>query len=248
MPSLLERQERLAAALESADAATEAGVEVYRRAIAANYRRALAATYPVVRELLGRAAFEEAVDAFVRAHPPVSGDLNVYGAEFGALLAPVLADMARLEWAVDEAARSADVDATPAEVIAALTVLPEEAIEHVRLRLHPSCRLVANRIAVYETWRARQGGASAPVSIMTEEPSSDLLLVRRHEGRALVERIAPGEFAWLRALHSGETFADALTQALERDAAFDLESTLSARVHDGTVCGVEPGRYNPRHG
>ena len=74
------------------------------------------ATYRVVRELVGAPFFDAAVDAFVRAHPSTGGDLNVYGGEFADFLAayphardlPYLPDVARLEWALDEAHRAAD--------------------------------------------------------------------------------------------------------------------------------------------
>lgn len=251
MASLLELQERFAAELESEKAASARGVDVYRRAIAANYRRALAATYPVVRDLLGAAAFEEAVDAFVAAHPPVSGDLNVYGGGFPDFLerhAPGRSDardMARLEWAIDESARAGDTGSAPAGVVAALAALGEDAAAQARLSVHPSCRLVSTEIPVYRTWSAHQGSTHRGTR---EDVEGEFLLVHRHAARTLVERIAAAEFTWLRALRSGETFGDALACALERDESFDLEKALGERVHDGTICGVERGRYNPRHG
>jgi len=156
-------------------------------------------------------------------------------------------DMARLEWAIDESARAADVESTPAGVIAALTVLEDEAISDVVLELHPSCRLFSAPTPAYETWSARQRGAIEDAA-GRERARGEFLLVRRSEGRVLVAPITAGEFAWLRALQSGETFGDALGHALECDAGFDLESALAERVHDGTICGIEPGRYNPRHG
>ena len=98
MPSLRELQAGFADALLGDDGAPPAfatiptgrAVErmaVYRRALFANYRNALGATFPVVRQLVGAPFFDTAVDAFVRAHPSTSGDLNVYGDAFGDFLA-----------------------------------------------------------------------------------------------------------------------------------------------------------------
>jgi hypothetical protein len=86
-------------------------IAIYRRTVFANYRNALAATYPVVKRLVGAPFFNTAVDSYVHAHPSASGDLNVYGDAFGDFLAayphaanlPYLPDVARLEWAIDEA-------------------------------------------------------------------------------------------------------------------------------------------------
>jgi len=252
MRSLLELQERFAASLEPGGATRAPGIDVYRHAIGANYRRALAATYPVVRELLGPAAFDEAVDAFVPAHPPTSGDLNVYGDAFARFLEqhapnrPDARDMARLEWAIDESARAADGACTPAQIVAGFTLLEEDAVAQVTVHLHPSCRLLRTATAIHAAWSARQ--AASGIAAPDEGSAGELLLIRRHAARTVVERVRAGEFTWLRALQAGETFGEALSQALDADAGFDLERTLAERVHDGTVCGIEPGRYNPRHG
>ena len=119
---------------------------IYRRAVFANYRNALGATYPVVKKLVGEPFFHAAVDAFVLAHPSVSGDLNVYGGEFGAFLAgygpaaalPYLPDVARLEWAMDEASRAADDDASPDAVLAAFAAVTPERLPALRLETRGS--------------------------------------------------------------------------------------------------------------
>ncbi len=98
MRSLAELQQRFARSLYAPEGAAPefdvAGsgspserMDIYRRAVRANYRKALGATYPVVRRLVGESAFSDAVDAFVRAHPSASGDLNDYGDAFGTFLA-----------------------------------------------------------------------------------------------------------------------------------------------------------------
>lgn len=242
MPSLLELQERFAASLQAIPRSP--GMDAYRQSIDANYRRALGASYPVVREIIGHDAFDTAVDAFVAAHPPTSGDLNVYGAGFPAFLQhrhpqqPHLADLARLEWAFDESSRAPESQATPQEVAAALTLLGEEAVGETRLALHPSCRLVATRRAVYATWSSHQQPPGGTRIVAPAARQSEWLMTRREHDRTLVERLTAAEFAWLEALGGGASFAAAIVQALAADAAFDLEQALYTRVHDGTICAV----------
>src|SRR5262245_28084906 len=99
----------------------DARFAIYRANQRANYRNALAATYPVVKRLTGATFFDAAIDAFVAAHPPVSGDLNDYGERLGGFLGryapavdlPYLPDVARLEWAIDEANRADDAARVP---------------------------------------------------------------------------------------------------------------------------------------
>jgi len=128
MPALRDLQQRFAAGLRG-DGPAGRNLAVYRATVSANYRAAMAATYPVVRLIVGGAFFDTAVDAYTAAFPSTGGDLNVYGGRFGDWLAaypyavhlPYLADVARLEWAIDEAARAADCEATPARVLDALS-------------------------------------------------------------------------------------------------------------------------------
>src|SRR4029453_7123257 len=118
MPSLSELQRRFAATVLDLAREPHARIAVYRHTIFANYRNALGATHRVVRELTGVPFFDAAVDAFVLAHPSTGGDLNVYGDAFASFLAtyphaaplPYLPDVARLEWAMDEAHRAADAE------------------------------------------------------------------------------------------------------------------------------------------
>src|SRR5205085_7920191 len=127
-------------------------IAIYRRTIFANYRKALSASYPVVKRLTGAPFFEAAVDAFVGEHPSESGDLNVYGESLGDFLAtyrpadelPYLADVARLEWAIDESSRAAEATCVPESVLAALAIAPPDRLPALRLRLEASCRLVAS--------------------------------------------------------------------------------------------------------
>src|SRR5215472_11559161 len=129
MPSLREVQRGFAAAIVFGDFAAvavlgivdggldaAARIGIYRNNVLGNYRKALGATYPVVRKLVGAQFFNAAVDAFVRAYPSQHGDVNRYGGELPRFITsypparelPYLPDVARLEWAVDQAAIAAD--------------------------------------------------------------------------------------------------------------------------------------------
>lgn len=225
----------------------DAGLRVYRNAVRANYRNALAATFPVVRELTGAPFFNAAVDAFVAVLPPASGDLNVYGDAFPGFLAeyphaatlPYLPDVARLEWALDEAARAADPPATPAQVHDALAAMPPAALATLRFALDGSCRLLHAAYPVLRIWQAHQVERFADVAI-DFAAGTDRLLVRRDDVGAGIERLPPGEFAWLSALAQGDDLATALAAATAADDTFDLAVALRARIADGTLSTPMP--------
>jgi hypothetical protein len=256
MPSLRELQIGFAAALFDdaggrppfatvPDARAIERMAVYRRALFANYRNALGASFPVVSKLVGAPFFHTAVDAFVRARPPTSGDLNVYGDAFAAFLEsyphaaglPYLADVARLEWAQDEANRAADADDSSERVLAALAAVPPERLPATRLVLAPSCRLVASRFPVLRIWQANQDGYAGEARLSLDE-GGDALLIRREAAGVTIERVARAEYAWLDALASGVPLGAALEAAQAAGAPFDLATALRARIGDGTIADV----------
>jgi hypothetical protein len=256
MPSLRELQQRFADVLlleqATPDIAVAAGIDVaariaiYRNNVLSNYRNALAASYPVVRRLVGGPFFDTAVDAFVRECPSRAGDLNVYGSEFAAFLARYpyaadlgyLADVARLEWALDEAQRAADRDGEPRDVTAALAATPPGELTRIGLRLEPSCRLVASDYPLLRIWRVNQSDYTGDLHVDLDG-GADRLLVRRERGVVGIAQLDDGTFAWLAALADGRSLGEALDRAASADAAFDLGSAFARCIGDGTIAGVE---------
>jgi hypothetical protein len=253
MPSLAELQQAFTeAVLEAPEGAAtfvagdarSAGerLAIYRNTVFANYRKALAATYPVVQRLAGVRPFHAAVDAFVRAHPSTCGDLNVYGAAFAEFLAgdacaasmPYLPDVARLEWAIDEAHRADD--ATAEDVLGVLAATAPERLPALRLRLEPSCRLLDSAHPVFAVWRAHQTDDLARTH--SAYSGRDLLLVRRDAKGVSVERLETGEYAWLAALTAGAPLGAAIDAAQNADPAFDFGAALRAHIAAGTIVGA----------
>ncbi len=260
MPSLHDLQQAFAAAVLAEDGAPPAfattspesareRISIYRRAMFANYRSALAATYPVVKKLVGAPFFDGAVDAFARAHPSRSGDLNVYGSQFGAFLAgyppaadlPYLPDVARLEWAIDETGRAADDAAAPSEVLAAFAAIAPADLPEIRIVLAQACRIVASPFPVLRIWRINQDDAP-PDAIVSLDEGGVAVLVRRDARGVSLTALAPGEHAWLAALAADATLGAAIDAARAADETFDLAAALRERIADGTIAAIVTGR------
>lgn len=237
-PSLSELQQRFAAAILAPDD-PDWRIAVYRNTIRSNYRNALGATYKVARALVGDAFFHAAVDVFVAASPSRAGDLNVYGADFAEFLATYpygrelayLPDVARLEWALDEAARAADNDSSPQHLLAALAAVPADVVAAQGFRLGPSCRLLFSPHPVMRIWQAHHD-ESVRVDL---DAGPDYLLVRRQGDVPVVERLAHANYAFLSALEKGHDLASALGQALAVDDAYEVGTALGAFVSNGTL-------------
>ena len=255
MPSLRDIQQRFADAVFAPELAADfvAGpqalardrIAIYRRTILANYRKALAASYPVVKRLTGASFFLGAVDTFVQARPSQSGDLNVYGAHFGDFLAgfapaselPYLCDVARLEWAIDEAQRASDTPCAPDSVLAALGAAKPERLPSLRVQLDPSCRLLASPYPILRIWQTNQPGYEGDDRVMLDE-GADRLLVRRGPNGVSIERVAAGTHAWLAALQGGAALGASIEAAQDADATFDFGGALREHIVAGTIIAV----------
>jgi hypothetical protein len=256
MPSLHELQQGFAAALLGAEgtqppfaitppARGAERIAIYRTAVFANYRNALGATYPVVKRLVGAPFFHAAVDAFVRAHPSTCGDLNVYGDAFASFLEgyapaanlPYLPDVARLEWAIDEASRAPDHDCAPDAVLTALAAAPPDRLPALRLALTPSCRLVASSLPIYRIWQVNQPDYEGDDRVSLDE-GPVTLLVRRDTQGICVEPIDAGLHAWLSALATRSPLGASIEAAQNAAAGFDLGQALQTHIATGTIAAV----------
>jgi len=252
MPSLRELQRGFSAATLFGDGPAAAGLAIvaggldpqtrlaiYRNNILGNYRKVLAATFPVVRRLVGQAFFDAATDQFVRGHPSRHGDVNRYGGDYATFLASYppagrlgyLTDVARLEWAIDQASIAAD--AAPLDVSALAAVAPE-GLGELRFHLHPSARLIASPYPVLRIWQVNQPDHVGDDHVDLGE-GGDLLLVLRGDQGVSIDRIGTGEHAFLGALGAGTTLGVAASRASDADSAFDLAATLRRHFAQHTV-------------
>ncbi len=216
-----------------------ARIAVYRNNVLGNYRHALAATYPVVRRLVGAVFFDAAIAAFVRAHPSLHGDVNRYGGDMARFLAAYpparalvyLPDVARLEWAIDQANIAAD---SPPLDLPALAAVPLAAMGGLRFALHPSAQIVKSRHPIFRVWQVNQPGYEGEPRVEPGE-SADLLLVRRAPDGVVIERLAPGEHAFLVALSRNRRLDEAEKRGADAEAAFDLADVLKRLVAGQTI-------------
>ena len=200
----------------------------------------LEAAYPVTSRILGAAAFRTAAAAYVRARPAFVPELAAYGGHFGAFLEsarpagalPFLADLARLEWARNEAYFAAESD--PLDPVA-LRAVPPEQLPALRFALHPSVRMTRARYHVLDLWRAHtadDGGSAAIVSEVGDEAVLTLRPALLVESR----RIAPGDRALLAALGEGSRLAMALEHAAAAEPTIDVQRMLADHLMRGTFC------------
>lgn len=212
---------------------------IHRNATRIGLGEALAAHYPAVRRLVGEAFFAALAGRFLDAHPPASPVLAEWGGDLAGFIEgfppaadlPYLADVARLEWAINQVLHEAD--ASPLDP-ARLAELPPEALPGARLHLHPAHRLLASPWPVGRIVEVNRGDDSAEATIRLDEGPDHLLIVRPHLDVAVVA-LGPDGLALIDALAAGHPLA----AALDRAAGDGDPGTLLGRLlASGVVIGV----------
>ncbi|MBU1190156.1 MAG: DNA-binding domain-containing protein [Gammaproteobacteria bacterium] len=137
----------------------EARLSIYSNAYRLRLLEALATDYPGLHTLAGDDLFEQIGRSYIAAYPSTHYSIRYFGQHLGRFLAetapytasPVLAEMARLEWALSLAFDSADDDVLDE---AALATLPPESWPGMQLRLHASVQRQNFQWNVAELWTA----------------------------------------------------------------------------------------------
>ncbi len=213
----------LADAVLAAGIAAEDRLAVYRANVVLSLRRLLESTFPASRRLLGELRFTQLADGFVRRSPPDRPQLLAYGAGFPGLLAesePLVADVARLEWAREEAFHAADAASLDAAAVAAI---PPERYPSLCFEPHPSLRLIRSQGPVHSLWLGLDG-AEGPEQV----------LVLRPEMTVVTRPLLPADLALLTQLLAGRTLEDAATAAIAADPGFDLQAALADHLRGGS--------------
>ena len=222
--------------------APERRLAIYRNNTFGSLISVLAAAYPVVARLVGIRFFRFAARQYVADHPPGAPQLLAYGDSFAGFLdafppaatVPYLGDVARLEWARNEALFA--VDAEPLDP-AALGRTAADRYPFLRFDLHPTVRLVASRYPVLAIWEANQAchETVAPVPI---DAGGQRVLVSRPGLRVDNHAVSAGTFTLLERLGCGAMLAEAAEQALAVEPGLDLQATLATHFGLGTFSNV----------
>ena len=242
MASLLELQQSFAAALR--DPAADCGVspvenlDVYRHNATHQFRNALAITFPVLLRRVGDDYFRQLAFHYRRQFPSRSGDLHWVGREFASFLVGHLrdgeylwlADLARLEWAREQASISNPLPALGVEVMA--TFAPEQ-LERLVFTLQPSLSLQISDYPVLSIWESNQHEMAPPVD--QSAGSEAFMILARHE-HVDVSRLRPSLFSYLCELTGGAPLGKAAAAAGLDEAG--LLQALQFMFGNSLVCGV----------
>ena len=203
---------------------------------------ALAATFPTVQALVGTAFFRGLARAFVRHALPQQPVLAEYGADFPAFVAgyeaagdlPYLADVARLDWALNVAFHAPLGDRLEA---ADLSLLPVERLPSMSISLAAGVVLVGSQYPLDRIWESSQPDAAGG-AVDLNSGASYLLVLRRPDDAAFVS-LSAGEAAFVAALAEGMSLEQAAVAALQADPAFELSTSFARLLALGAFAALQ---------
>lgn len=213
---------------------------VYRNNVTVSLINALADIFPAVRRITGDTLFRDMARAFVRAHPPSSPLLFLYGHDFPAFVErsehaarmPYLADVARLERAWLTAYHAADLAPLTPETLAAID---PDALGDAVFEPHPATGLVRSAYAVFDIFDANRSDAPVP---RIDAGRAQAALVTRPGDEIRVTALPDGDDAFFACLLTGGTLGEAAEAGASAAPAFDLGGAIGGLLSTGAFTGV----------
>lgn len=234
------------AGITPAGPAARRRIGIYRVNARENFTVALTAAFPVLHAEMGDEEFRRLAWSYQLRLPSTSGNLFDAGRRLPAFLADALAgtaqawlaDLAQLEWAVQEA-MVAPEDNACADFAVLASVAPD-AYPAIRLRLQPSVRVLLLHHPVLDHWQ-RHHAAHAEARQPDRSPAGlpERLLVRRGTAGIEIERLDALDYLCLQSLAAGDTLGQIATTALAAHPDPDLGAVLARWASMGIIDDIE---------
>lgn len=204
-------------------------LQLHRHHVTKSIGAALAATFPTVEAVVGQEFFDLLARDFMAVASLEDPVLSRYGKHFPRFVAekqevhglPYLADVARLDWALNVAFHAPWEPRLSAIDLAAW---PQESLPELSLRLPAGSSLIESAWPLDLIWQASQPGTSVDKVDLAAGPAG-LVVFRRREDAAFAV-LGPGEAAFVASLSRGDCLAAAAQHASHAAPDFDLTTTF----------------------
>ena len=217
---------------------------------------ALQASFPVLAELLGETDFQALAGQYVDTHESTFFSIRYYGDRLADFLAgdaeyskaPILAELARWEWAMAAAFDAADAEPIDASAFAQLA--PEDWAE-LRFEWSPAVQVVELEWNVPQLWKAVTEGTERPEPGLGAERGNDgppaiSYLIWRRELQIYFRPLPPEEAEVIAAARAGHSFGELCVLLCEHldesKASLHAAGYLRGWVESGLIVTVETER------
>jgi hypothetical protein len=202
----------------------------------------LQSSYPVLANLLGEADFYTLAAKYVATHESTFFSIRYYGDELADFLAadadyagaPLLAELARWEWALAAAFDAADAEPVDGSVFA--QVAPEDWAE-LRFEWSASIQVIALEWNVPELWKAVTAETEHPEPSFHPQPAS--WLIWRRELQIYFRPLTAEEAMAIAASRAGQSFGELCVLLCEHldesEASLHAAGFLRGWVQSGLI-------------
>jgi hypothetical protein len=218
---------------------------IYADAYRLRLLEALETDFVALRALVGPEEFDRLGRAYIDAHPSDHYSLRYFGRHLSRFLArsapyrdnPLLAELARFEWAMTDAFDAPDVGVAATDDMAGV---PPEGWPGLRFDLHPSLQRLELRWNAPAVWNAVDGEQPLPDPEQAPYPIGWMVW---RQGLHIYFRSLSVDQAWmLDALHDDQTFAavcEGLTEWIDaQHVALHAAALLKQWLEDGLIARI----------
>jgi hypothetical protein len=228
-----QHQPELLGLIEGGKISPEARLRIYRNHLISTLTATLKATFPVVCRLVDERFFGYAAHEFIAGILPSRPCLAEYGERFPDFLGDFppcrrliyLADVARLEWAINLALHAEEPTSPHSS-----TVARGDSV----LALHPSLQLVQSRWPIDLIWRANQPDGD-PETVINLDCSGARLLAYSRGDRVVISGVEPSTYAFLEAIDHGARLPEAIAAGRRVAPTFDPMADLGFLLQEGVI-------------
>lgn len=215
-------------------------IRVHRNTVLGGAVSALRLAFPTVEKLVGEDFFDSCAADFVRAHPPSGPRLSLYGADFPGWLAmhlhlhglAYLADVARLDWALDQAVRA---PLATRRFMLDDTVMLEFPVHLVVLQC-------AHDVAAIRT--AVENGENDVPAAVDVKGGMHGCAIWRDGPAARLRPLRPESLVFLQVLLTGVTPAAALAASAGEGSSASALAAIQADIFAASFCRIIPLEEN----
>ena len=219
-------------------------VDIYRTTMREAHVRALASTYAGCEKILGVRYFRQLANEFYYQYPATHPDLNRYGEAFPDFLQDFienhqelaeysyLPDLARLEWAHEQAYYAKEDAAFDFE---GLADLEEDTWRRLRFVLGASVSILRSDYPVLELWSAQRGQETIREVEVIDEPQ--YLCIAREEFKPVIQRIDHALWWVMDQVDRGCTFGELEALVEQESMEIPLHSIIPDLISKRWICG-----------
>jgi hypothetical protein len=215
-------------------------ISIYEDSMRAGLLETLKITYPHCQQLVGPRFFQALAFEYIEHYPSLSPNLNDYGAHFAEFIdtlpstrqLPYLSDMARLEWAHQQALFGPDPAGLDLEELAAVWQNQGHLLNFQR----PSnSSLLYSPYPLHTIWLFNQGELERSTVHLDE--GSSRLIVYRLDTSVRIEPLNAIEYDLLNEFDAGFTLEQAYDNAVDSEHAEAIAEALPALMQRGILVG-----------